>query len=709
MLRWAQRLPAYVVNGAVVAVGIALCQLIFGLVASSGFAQAASMGAVLASLPHLTGRALPTLRRTLTGGLLASFATLLVLAAAPYPALRGLIVAQIAFVALLGGAFGPRAGPMVFSVIIGIVFSLAQPASVALEVAFASACGVVLYSGWAFVSAKCLEARYRVLAVATAVEAAGSLLQARARVLLAAHPEETADETEARFDQLNDEVQLAQALQGARDLVYPALPAPRASVHAGTLTRLAELREIVLTSRLDLDLLGDDSAARFTRARLAVALRKLGAALTELGVAQREGREDAVAAHDWPEELPDFQEAARLLEGDERARLLPVVALRLRYLSEEVDAIRGLRGGRTERHSLSPEELSQSVVDADTWPLSTLSEHLTLRSPVLRHAVRSALALTTVYYVAYALPWTTKPYWMLLSVAVVLRGTLDDTLSRRNSRVLGTAIGCVLVAVLLPLVADPWLKVAFVVAVGAAHAFVNVRYLLTAVAGTVMALLQAHFASPQLGFLVAERLLDTVIGALFAWGFSYVLPSWERRTLPAAIERALEALRAYSACSLTRSASRAEQRLARQRAYDALAVVAAALRRSSAEPKRVRPPVPELVSTLDHAQRLMAHLSSVRSLLTRRSARLPAEQTDAALLQARERIAQGLALGVAGGDSRTRALSIPNLPGTSAEREPLPWLERRLEASLHDARLAGTAARDALRSLTSRDGRAVSP
>ncbi len=700
MLRWALRLPAYVVNGATVALGVGLVQLLLGHFASPAFAQSASMGAVLASLPHLTGRAAPTLRRTLAGGALAALATFLVLASAPLPWLRGLVVAQVAFVALLGMAFGPRAGPMVFSVIIGIVFSLAHPAtSSALSVALASACGVALYACWAFLSAKCLERRYRVLAVSAALEAAGSLLQARARVLLAAHPDEDEQAEQARFEQLNDEVQLAQTLQAARDLVFPATFARGAAVLVAVLSRLSELREIVLTSRLDLDLLGDDSAARFTRARLAVALRKLGAALTELGRAEREGREGSVVTHDWRAELPDFQEAAALLEGDERARLLPIVALRLRYLTEEVDAIRGLLVGVTERSSLRPEELAQSVSDDDTWPLRTLGEHLTLRSPVLRHAVRSALALTTVYYLAYALPWATKPYWMLLSVAVVLRGTLDDTLSRRNARVLGTAIGCVAVAALVPISGDPLLKLAFVAAVGTAHAFVNVRYLLTAISATVMALLQAHLTSPQLGFLVFERLLDTVIGALFAWGFSYVLPSWERRTLPAAVERVLEALRQYGSCSLTLGAARSEQRLARQRSYDALAVVAAALRRSAAEPKRVRPPVRELLKALDHAQRLMAHLSSVRSLLTRRAARLPVEATNAALSRAQQAIDQRLALDVAVNDAKTPALSIPVLPGAPVEEDPLPWLERRLEASLLDAQLSGVAARKALSEL----------
>lgn len=701
MLGWVRRWPAYALNGVTVGAGVGLIQLSFGALTNAEVAQAASTGAVLASLPHLTGRASPTWRRTLIGGLLAALATFVVLLTAPHPFLRGLVVAQIAFVALLGMAFGTKAGPMVFSVIIGIVFAMARPsADGALRIALASAAGVVAYSAWAYATAKLLEARYRVLAVAATLDASGALLAARARVLMTEHPDDDERQQQARFAQLSEEVALAQVLQNARDLVFPARSGRGVAQSAAILARVSELREIVLTSRLDLDLLGDDGAARFTRARLAVALRRLGVGLVELASALRERRPAELRTHDWARELPDMQEAAQMLEGDARARLLPLISSRLRYLTEEVEAIRSLVQGSSERHSLSPAELSSSVSDDDTWPVRVVLEHLTLSSPVLRHAVRSALALATVYFVARALPWATRPHWMLLSVAVVLRGTLDDTLSRRNFRVLGTAIGCVLVAVLLSLVSDAWLMLVFVIAVGTAHAFVNVRYLLTAIAATLMALLQAHFASPHLGFLVAERLLDTVIGALVAWAFSYVLPSWERRSLPSSIERMLAALRVYAEASLTLDGARPEQRLARQRAYDALGVVSAALRRSAAEPERVRPPVRTLVTALDHAQRLMAHLSSVRTLLSRRASRLPVAETSAALTSARERLQQRLSLSAPADTSK--APSIPELPADAVERDPLPWLERRLQACLYDARLAGSAAREALSALSFR-------
>jgi uncharacterized membrane protein YccC len=586
----------------------------------------------------------------------------------------------------------------VFSVIIGMVFSLARPnTSGVLSLTLAQGIGVVLYACWAGLSNRCLEPRYRSLAVHAVLEAAAAVLRARAEVLSGRHLG-SENETEARFGQLREEVRLAELLQKARDVVHPAAQEPGAALDVALLSRVTELREILLTSRLDLELLGHDHAARFVRARLALGLRLLSERLAKLARSQRLGGE---VAREQANPLPDLAEAATLVESDDpRLRLLPSIANRLRYLNDEVENVQALLLGETTRGSLMPEELARFVEDGDDFPLEDLLRNFSLESPVLRHALRSSLAFMAVYLLAPMLPWTTRPYWLLLSVAVVLRGTLDDTLTRRNARITGTVLGCMLVTVLVPALPDAWLKVVFVAAVGVSHAFVNVRYLLTAVSATVMALLQAHFGTPLATHLVVERLLDTVLGALLASLFSYVLPSWERRTLPGAVQRALTSLCVYCERALTLgTVSRAEQRLARERAYDALGTLTAALRRSAAEPSRVRPPVAALVALLDHAQHLMAHLSSLQLLLARRAERLPRSETQAAIERARQKIQARLSSSEPTATERGRAPSFGELPSAPIEREPLPWLLRRLEASVHDAGEAGIAARRVLAEL----------
>lgn len=293
---------------------------------------------------------------------------------------------------------------------------------------------------------------------------------------------------------------------------------------------------------------------------------------------------------------------------------------------------------------------------------------------------------------------------MVLSVAVVLRGTFSQTLARRNDRIVGTAAGCVLAlafatflppALLVPLL---WLAAAI------AHTYVNVRYTLTAVAATVMALLQTRTHEPITANVMLERLADTVIGAGFAWAFSYVLPSWSRRTLPALLEATLRALEAYaaSAPSLAPEAP-AQQRLARERAYGSLEAFIAGVRLSRVEPERVRPPLPALLSFIDHAQSLMAHLSSLRLLLLRRAEQLRSPDTDEALETARLRLAKRLEVDAAphSASPRIQPLHI-ELPAVPAERAAFPWLVRRLNVAIYEADLTGQTARGALAVLRER-------
>jgi hypothetical protein len=165
-------------------------------------------------------------------------------------------------------------------------------------------------------------------------------------------------------------------------------------------------------------------------------------------------------------------------------------------------------GGAARRRTplpLARDEL-QVFISTEGWPLAALRAQLNTRSPTFRHAVRLSLALGSAYFIGLALPWASHPHWLVLSVAVVLRGNLEQTLSRRNDRVLGTMIGCLLVLVLAQFGA-PWLStLAFLAAVGIAHSFTTARYLVTAAAASVMALMQAHMAAPEgANFGVFER------------------------------------------------------------------------------------------------------------------------------------------------------------------------------------------------------------
>lgn len=677
-------LPANVVNGIAVAVGVALVQAGFYAAAGPVVAQIAGAGAICASYPHLTDRTARAARRVTLGAVVATGSAAVILALRPVPIAVGPAVGALAFVLAMLQAWGKRAVPIAFSGTMAIVLTLTQPEGRTLASTLGPfALGALGYLVWAAASAWPLESRFRTLAVAASLRSVAALLRARAHLVV--------DVSSARWGLVAEEALLAERLQAARDLAFPAPITVRSSRDTAILRRTIELRETLLASRLDLELLGDDDFARVVRDRLSMALAILATALDALGRALRDGGRPDPLAMRGLDGLRELFSAGELPADDLRRRLLPAVQNRVGQLVDDVRRIEARLAGvpaEVDRDGQGREALQRFVAD-DSWPLSVPLGSLTPSSPIFRFAVRSGLAVSAAYYLGLAMPGA-HPFWLVMSVAVVLRGTLDQTVARRNERVVGTAIGCAVVLLLVELASDALLRPLVPAALGASHAFVAVRYVLTAASSTVMSLLQAHLVAPAGTRLAAgERLLDTALGALLAWGFSYVLPSWERRTLPTTVGNATDRLRAYATVALG-AQDGVEQRLARQRAYDALEAVAATLRRIAYEPSRVRGFEGELVVFLDHALRLMAHLSAVRLLLVRRS--VASAEASAALGNARAAIEAALTAD-AGMVELPAAVSLPAEP---VEQVALPWLSRRLRAAERDAVQAAQAARSAL-------------
>jgi uncharacterized membrane protein YccC len=227
----------------------------------------------------------------------------------------------------------------------------------------------------------------------------------------------------------------------------------------------------------------------------------------------------------------------------------------------------------------------------------------------------------------------------MLSVAVVLRGNLEQTLSRRNERIIGTVQGCLLVLLLAHVQWVPLLSLCFIAAVGVAHAYVNRRYRVAATAATLMALLQPLMLAPGSDPFIGERLADTVIGAGLAWLFSFVLPSWERAAVPRLATQLRGALARHAANMLHWAPSAEDklaQRVSRQQAYTALAALAAAAQRTRVEPESVRLPDAEIEAALSHGYRLMALLGAVQHQVQRRTDRLDAAKAQTALPLARQ-------------------------------------------------------------------------
>jgi uncharacterized membrane protein YccC len=470
---------------------------------------------------------------------------------------------------------------------------------------------------------------------------------------------------------------LADQLQVARNLLLERPDTRRRRQLAAMLLQLLDMRDHLAACVLDLETLKRDASQRDF-------LRALGDEIDALA-REVEALADALLLGRSPE--PFERLAAQPPEGS--SLLARSVAGRVRHIHQEVERVIALARGDREPDVEIVRTAWQLFVSPTGWSWKPFLQLWRWDAPPLRHAIRAALAIAAGQLIALHLPWGTHDYWILLTITVVLRGSFAQTIERRNTRVIGTLLGCMVAGAVLYLHTPASLLLAIVtLAQAAAHAFAVRRYLVTAIAATVLALVQAHLLNSGVStvFDVGERLGDTLIGVMLAWIFSYVLPSWERSQIPALVSRVVEAQKqhareALALGQLTAIDNRAELawRLARREVYDSLSALAQAAQRAVNEPRAVQPPLDRLERLLAASYQLLAQLTAVKTMLLQRRDRLRIEEIRDALGAAADVIAANLE----GRESLPAAIEpTSETPGTlpdPLEEDLSPWLVRRLK------------------------------
>ncbi|MFF3412429.1 FUSC family protein [Streptomyces sp. NPDC002742] len=136
--------------------------------------------------------------------------------------------------------------------------------------------------------------------------------------------------------------------------------------------------------------------------------------------------------------------------------------------------------------------------------------------PLAPIALRTALGCALAGYASLALG-VGRPYWALVTAASLYQANVTLTWSRGVQRVAGNLVGVLAFTVLAPLahVGQAALVLCCLALNFGAEALIGRNYWLGSVCVTPMALLITEFAhSQQSGELIADRVLDTLVGAL---------------------------------------------------------------------------------------------------------------------------------------------------------------------------------------------------
>ena len=290
------------------------------------------------------------------------------------------------------------------------------------------------------------------------------------------------------------------------------------------------------------------------------------------------------------EDVAAVRELARALAGDEE---LP--AGRPESLEDGPPARRAVRHGVRLVWNVvgDPEERAGAAVTPVPVPLPARIRQLADRTVASRDtrafAVRLALCMTAAELARQNLP-IARPYWVLLTVALVLKPDFGSVFARAVQRgagtVIGVLVGSALLTVLAELPGEGWVLVAMAVAAAVLPWARTVNFGLFSVVQTPLIILMLDLALPAGPGLVAARLIDTLVGCAIVLVLGYALwPQTWRAPLDEALRDATEALDAFVEAAFT--GDDADIRRARRRSYRALTELQTQLQRRLAEP----PPV----------------------------------------------------------------------------------------------------------------------
>ncbi len=716
-------LPAPVLNGIGVGLGLACLTTLIGLTAGMPAAITAASGAAATSVADTV--CAPQAKRAQMFPAVLSSTAVASLVALCHPSTLTMTAALLStiFVSVMWMSWGKRGGPQTFVMVLTLVFQMSALKSQAMQGAQVwqhlawVLTGSLGMAAWAMLSGRWLAQRYRTLALADSLDALARMVQAQAQWTSLRAPTSPSSEPlkhKHLLTLIGQQAGVAEVFQNARDLLYSQAQArqddPLAQRQIQSLIHAVNLRDVVLACQLDLDRLPAQPDTDPTVTALVAQLERHATELKAMAQAWRSGERltpqapptPALADTAMPREL---QAPIKVSLLRRKAHMQSLVAL----IQDELNptAPPGAHASATHTNTLL------SLVSPTHWGLAPLKAQLHGHAPVLRYAIRATLAVGCADAIAHALPWASHPQWILMTVAVVMRGNLEQTLARRDARIQGTLVGCLLASAILygagPHVA--WLFLALAVSLSLAHGYVMLNYRVTAAAGAVLALVQTQLFNPghHPALLDAmERLGDTLIGAALAWGFSYVLPSWERRHLPMLVNRLIRAQAHYVQHALRwheQHAQTPRRSHARREVYDVLGLVSQSLLRMGKEPRHARAWGPDLERVLIHSHRFIGQLAAVKGLLTAQHGAWHGEQFTAVLAQCEQRVLATLAgdldegRGMATPSSTTMETGAETIPVDGAimtdthEQALMAWLVNRLTETEQAAQSLAHAAR----------------
>ncbi|MBU2996983.1 FUSC family protein [Cellulophaga baltica] len=292
--------------------------------------------------------------------------------------------------------------------------------------------------------------------------------------------------------------------------------------------------------------------------------------------------------------IENYKKSNDLTDSTQRREAIIILRNLFDYQAQQIAKVRAIRRvmnnvNGAKKVKLKTNEASQFITPEE-YSLNILAEHFNINSPIFRHALR--LTITVLIGFCFGtLVGLKNPYWIVLTLIVLMRPSYGLTKERSINRIVGTIIGACFASIIIFITSNTIVyMVLATLSLTIALGLIQQSYRSAAAFITINVIFLYALIEQDSLAVIQFRVIDTAIGATLAILANYLIwPTWEYMNLnPILIETIQKNkvyLQAIKEIYHTKKINNLNYKVPRKEAFLAISNLNAAFQRMTQDPK----------------------------------------------------------------------------------------------------------------------------
>jgi len=222
----------------------------------------------------------------------------------------------------------------------------------------------------------------------------------------------------------------------------------------------------------------------------------------------------------------------RELVGLPKSREGTLMLLNLKnYQEKQHQKIIGLErvlGNYRNNDSIAKTKDSERFITPNDYDFRKLINNFSFKSPIFKHSLRLSIVILIGFVIGLFFEMQ-NPYWILLTIVVIMRPSYGLTKERSKNRVLGTLIGATIATIIILITQNTTVyAVIAIISLPVAFTIMQQNFRNGAIFITLNVVFVFAIIEPNVLSVIKYRIIDTIIGASLSFaGIHLLWPAWQ--------------------------------------------------------------------------------------------------------------------------------------------------------------------------------------